>query len=699
MMKTIFAKAWPTLVALLLANSVIAAPIQLRSMTIPDQYNDSSLSALADSSSLYLVEWNQVVTEDKKLELEQAGGQILGFIPDSTFLVRSSNPTQMTSLPFVERVVRYRASMKAETGLAKATLEREAPLVVVELAKDSSADEVRPYAVGPIMSFGKNAILVRIENDRIFEVAALDSVVWMERYVAPRLLDLSAKDLGVDVSKDVATPPPALTGFESGTRGISSEAAYSAGFSGAGQIVAFADTGLDQGNINSIIADFRGQVKSGHAIALGGMSWGDPQSHGTHVAGSIAGNGASSGGAIRGAAWGAKLVALGMWSDILNNFFPPSAEVILRTAYDQGARIHSNSWGRDSQGGYDSMARQVDTYLYDKPDLLAVFAAGNSGADMNKDGVIDEKSVGSPATAKNVLSVGASKNLLLNGGIQKPMKELRDGASKWGAEPIASSFLSEDLKGMAAFSSRGPTADGRIKPDLVAPGTNIVSARSSHPKAGEGWGVFDPNYLYMGGTSMATPILSGALAVQREFLLKKLGRPTISAALMKAYAVASADDLFPGQFGVRPQGQEQPTTRPNNHQGWGRITLASLADTASVMELTDNTTGLATGEELKLNWTLAQPGTRSLRIAMAYTDAPAAANSQVELVNDLDIELTTPSGAKLFPNGKASADNRNNLESIDLATQEAGVYELVIRGRNIPQGRAGKQAFALVVIR
>jgi hypothetical protein len=168
---------------------------------------------------------------------------------------------------------------------------------------------------------------------------------------------------------------------------------------------------------------------------------------------------------------------------------------------------------------------------------------------------------------------------------------------------------------------------------------------------------------------------------------------------MKAYAVASADDLFPGQFGVRPQGQEQPTTRPNNHQGWGRITLASLADTASVMELTDNTTGLATGEELKLNWTLAQPGTRSLRIAMAYTDAPAAANSQVELVNDLDIELTTPSGAKLFPNGKASADNRNNLESIDLATQEAGVYELVIRGRNIPQGRAGKQAFALVVIR
>ena len=700
MMKSVFTKAWFWLAPFLfIATTVVAAPIQLRSLTIPAEYRDANIQSLGQDSTLFLVEWNRVVTEGEKAELEKTGARILDFIPESTFLVRAQNPAALEQLDFVARVLSYRAPMKAEPGLAKAQFERVAPWVVVELAADSSPDSLRPFALGNIIRFGKLAYLAQIENARLSEVAALDSVLWVERYEAPRLLELSAKDLGISVLADPPAAPPTLTGYESGTKAISAELAYGVGFSGAGQIIGYADTGLDQGNMNSLIADFRGQVKSGHAIALGGMSWGDPHSHGTHVAGSISGSGASSGGAIRGTAWGAKLVAEGMWSDIMNNIFPPGVDVIFRTAYDQGARIHSNSWGRDTQGGYDAMARQVDTYLYDKPDFLAVFAAGNSGADMNKDGVIDEKSVGSPATAKNVMSVGASKNLLLTGGIQKPLKELRDGATKWGVEPLASSFLSEDLKGMAGFSSRGPTADGRIKPDLVAPGTNIVSARSSHPKAGEGWGVFDSSYLYMGGTSMATPVLSGALGVQREFLQRKLGRDTMSAALLKAYAVVSAEDLFPGQFGIRPQGQEQPTVRPNNHEGWGRITLSGLADTATILELQDNATGVATGEEFRLTWTITDAGSRPLRVALAYTDAPPAASSQVALVNDLDLEITTPSGAKLYPNGKTAPDNRNNLESIDVATQEVGNYQLVVRGRNVPQGRAGKQAFALVVVR
>src|SRR3989338_1286981 len=98
------------------------------------------------------------------------------------------------------------------------------------------------------------------------------------------------------------------------------------------------------------------------------------------------------------------------------------------------------------------------------------------------------------------------------------MSDLRDGTKKWGAEPIASSRLSEDARGMAAFSSRGPTADGRIKPEVVAPGTNIVSARSTHEKATVGWGTYGDKYLYMGGTSMATPLSSGALGILRQFL-------------------------------------------------------------------------------------------------------------------------------------------------------------------------------------
>lgn len=165
-----------------------------------------------------------------------------------------------------------------------------------------------------------------------------------------------------------------------------------------------------------------------------------------------------------------------------------------------------------------------------------------------------------------------------------------------GVEPIASSRLSEDQRGMAAFSSRGPTADGRLKPEIVAPGTNIVSARDRHPKADPAtmsWGLYDDNYVFMGGTSMATPVAAGAMALVRQFLVKRVGSENISAALMKATVSNFAEDLYPGQFGERATGQEQPTRRRTDHEGWGRVNLASVANSPKNHLVQDNT-GLAT---------------------------------------------------------------------------------------------------------
>ena len=78
--------------------------------------------------------------------------------------------------------------------------------------------------------------------------------------------------------------------------------------------------------------------------------------------------------------------------------------------------------------------------------------------------------------------------------------------------------MSDDPTGLAAFSSRGPTDDGRIQPDVFAPGTNILSLRSTRTSA-TGWGLYqhNSNYLFMGGTSMSTPITAGAVVLIREF--------------------------------------------------------------------------------------------------------------------------------------------------------------------------------------
>jgi len=97
--------------------------------------------------------------------------------------------------------------------------------------------------------------------------------------------------------------------------------------------------------------------------------------------------------------------------------------------------------------------------------------------------------------------VGASESERSSGGYQDRYSVLWPG--EYPAEPIASDYPSNNRNGMAAFSSRGPTQDGRFGPVIVSPGTNIVSARSQANGAGNGWGVYNDYYAYDGGTSMA----------------------------------------------------------------------------------------------------------------------------------------------------------------------------------------------------
>lgn len=644
-------------------------------------------------TGLYIVQWKGAVTESEKAQVRALGFQFLSYIPDDAFLLKGdlAMAEQASALPFVRAALSYEAGMKMEPELTRQGLFgfQDRAMVTVQMVEGADASPVLNFLSGAT-NVGHGLIVGESSVGALWQIANRSDVIWLERYLPMRTMNI---DMGV-----LAVSSAGPTGYESGSRLINADAAYASGLDGTGQLVGFADTGLDSGDMGTLMADFQGQVKSGFAMGLGGSSWGDPMNHGTHVAGSIAGSGMSSNKGIRGTAPGAKLVAQGMWSDMMNNIMPPSIPKLFEGAYKEGARIHSNSWGApNSNGRYDSWAMLADTWVFNNPDFLPVFAAGNDGADRNRDGVIDEGSVASPGSAKNVLTVGASKNLLMEGGIQRRMAELRDGNNKWGAEPIASSMLSENGQGMAGFSSRGPTADGRLKPEVVAPGTNIVSARSKHPRAKpeDSWGIYDDNYLYMGGTSMATPLTAGAMAIVRQSLQQKLGTASVSAALMKATVANTAEDLFPGQFGERSSGQEQPTRRPNNHEGWGRVNLATLVAEKNLSVL-DQTVGLATGQEMKMTVDH-RDSSKPLKVTLAYTDAPASANSTKTLVNDLDLTVVGPNGAVYFPNGKNSRDSVNNMEQIDILNAQAGTYQVIVKGTNVPQGKNGAQPFALVI--
>jgi hypothetical protein len=356
---------------------------------------------------------------------------------------------------------------------------------------------------------------------------------------------------------------------------------------------------------------------------------------------------------------------------------------LFQFAYNQGARIHSNSWGGGDPGAYDDQCRQFDQFVWEHKDFCFVIAAGNDGTDQDGDGKINLMSVTSPGTAKNCITVGACENL-------RPEfnSELYGDwwPSDFPASPIHSDPMADNPDQVVAFSSRGPTKDNRIKPDVLAPGTFILSTRSTKLAPNNfAWRAYPPNkkYFFMGGTSMATPLTAGAVGLVREFLRKKQGVANPSAALLKATLIAGAQRL--------------PKTAPagtvvDPHQGFGRVNL----DRSLKRPLcTIDGPALKTGQKSTTAITV-PAGNGNLRIAMCYSDFPGE-----NLINNLNLIVTDPSGQRYVGNQKTTAgasltiDAHNNVEVVDVPKAKAGKWTIDVVGGNVP---SGPQDFALAAV-
>ncbi|MGD8433941.1 MAG: S8 family serine peptidase, partial [Syntrophobacterales bacterium] len=225
--------------------------------------------------------------------------------------------------------------------------------------------------------------------------------------------------------------------------------------------------------------------------------------------------------------------------------------------------------------------------------------------------------------------------------------------------------------GMAAFSSRGPCLDGRIKPDIVAPGTNIVSTKSSATGStlwGQGPDLAGSQYTFSGGTSMSTPLVAGAAALVRQFYTDVEGlippNPP-SAALIKATLLNGAFDMSPGQYGTGSTREIPTPPRPNNVEGWGRVDLeTSIFPTApKTLRYADVTTSLNTGESRIYEFDVNDAGV-PLKATLVWTDYPGSTVAAGGLVNDLDLILIDPSSNRHYPNN-ASQRGQTQVISYD----------------------------------
>jgi len=498
-------------------------------------------------------------------------------------------------------------------------------------------------------------------------------------------------------------PPELMCEFVRSVIGIDSingnPANNPGGWNGKDETVAVIDSGIDDSH-----PDLAGFTKINFGAGLPHDEFG----HGSHVTGIVAGNGAASDGRIRGVAPAANIVSIGIRKAEGALDLPADWGKLLSKATSNGATIINLSLGKQFKGEYQAEAESVDRFCRENPQTLVVVAAGNEG-EARDEGRHKPKTLGMPASAKNVITVGASASS-------------RSGNLTWGEKkgstfplpPASEELVAGDPDLVAAISSRGSTDANQIKPDVVAPGTQTLSVRANDAtiSAIGAFDEFDGQYGFLTGTSMAAPVVSGAASILRQYLRVVLDTPSPSAALLKGILIGSTDRL------PATPGALEPTSigYPDFEQGFGRINLANVipsGETATRQLLHFDDVQNVSDDALEARQPIDGPRKSKrrykfkrssasegpIRIVLVWTDLPGHF-----LQNNLQLSIKTPGGTKIRGNEQHKAfvtawelaagievfDKFNNVEVVSIDPPDEGVYRITVIAKDTlePQGYA-----------
>jgi serine protease AprX len=431
-------------------------------------------------------------------------------------------------------------------------------------------------------------------------------------------------------------------------------------FNGKGEVVAVADTGFDKGSITAAKTHpaFWGQLnngqrevrvvqpKSAYNLAAGAKDSDlcDTSGHGTAVAGCVVGSQSFS---LRWcnsffASYGERRCLNIMGTAPSANVFPIKFQkgkgdkgrkdrctltelFAMEYASKQIAKVHNNSWGTkaidkgpysDVEGYTDNLAGLVDQAMVQDPELLIIFSNGNTGdkpTHLVNSNVYRDRQVMFEKSAKNPLSVGYTFNhrefaKVKSGRTYVPPEDLEkavngqmciDGSND--PKHVRTNTLQKSTR-VSYASNRGPTLEGRIKPDVVAPGTGILSARSRDAVSARSHGpIKQQQYIFRTGSSFAAPLVSGMAASLRSALKSHKKNPISNPKgfLIKALIINGARDIAGAQYewkrNIDASNPGAPTNggsdwrnavmpaAPNGAQGWGLVDMGR-----SLVSLTEN---------------------------------------------------------------------------------------------------------------
>lgn len=587
-----------------------------------------------------VIQLDGAMTPDRAARLSAAGVRVRTYLPDNAWIadVAQVDSQELSRLGFVRWAGRYQDEWKLSPEIGRRiyfTPERLAIAaraeVVVEITLFSGAP------AGPTLeavSAIGGATVTRVEQtgEDVTIVAVLP------RAAVPRLARLPDVQFVEDA--------PDVTLRNNSNRWIvqsnipDQTPLYENGLHGEGQILGLLDTRVKESHCS-----FDDSVPPGenHRKILAYNAPEGSDTHGTHVCGTAVGD-AGVFDNTRGVAYLGKVV----FSDI-PGFSENSLYSRLELHHSQGARVHSNSWGNDGTTAYDGLCRAIDRFSYDYEESLVLFAVTNQSTLKN------------PENAKNVLAVGASQDT-----------------------PNQHRHCS---------GGRGPTSDGRRKPETYAPGCGTNSSYASTSCGITG----------LTGTSMACPAVAGTAMLVRQYFTDgyyPTGTPlpqdafTPSGALVKATLLNASVDMT-GISGY-----------PSDTEGWGRV----LVDEAlyfpgdmrrMIVAEVRNAAGLSTGQTAEHPFRVRSSDAK-LKVTLVFTDPPAAAGANPAYINDLNLEVVDPNGTtylgNVFSNGLSvpggSPDSRNNVEQVHLLGPPAGAWVCRVNATAV---NVGTQGYALVI--
>lgn len=597
---------------------------------IPITSMKSELTLTRSDLMIVLIE-GDVGLWDARIEIyESANVEIRATIPPSGFLVQGSQDelNKISKLSFISTSHTVPVGLLVDPNLYNYGSNEK---IIIELSGWKDSDLIRSDSPG----LGLEGSISEISSEFMINSFSPQNGIFIGEINISDLVKIA-----IYPAVSYVSPVFEILTFNNQARvhmGINTVAnTYVTGLNGSGHRVAVADTGIDQDH-----GDFGDRITQVVNVAGDSSTADTNDGHGTHVACTVLGDGTRTS-SYEGIAPQSELYFQAMEVDDSGQLSNSGIYGMLNSAYNSGgARFHTNSWGSQTGGAYTTQSEDADDrtstwdqyWLYEG--MTVLFAAGNERDD----------GISSPGTAKNVITVGGHVN-------------------RYSGAPDE----------MYYYSSRGPTDDGRIKPDVTGPGDYVRSCLAQEAEDAT-TNIGDSYYIEYSGTSMATPATAGASVLVREYIMEIAERPAPQGALIKAMLILGAEDM-----GTRDI--------PNVDEGWGRINLVNtLIPDEDIGIFVDDRSRLSSGQVNEYTFDVTRAG-EPLKVVVAWSDYPGSSSSSIQLRNDLDLEVVSPNGqitylGNDFNNGRSttggSKDNRNNVEVVLIDSATTGIWTVKVR--------------------